>query len=686
MTQIIDNETANNDFTPKEFFIGILKHWLLIILLVVISIVGTVLFLMVKTTTYTSSARILLEVRKSELTNLSAVNAGTAQSVQLDAARDISNQVQYLLSLDLAKRVDKVINFNKLSEFKTAIEGGKTDSYTYFASKLKIGSLPASNVLKISYTANNPTLAAKMVNTITEVYKQQKSNEDSSLNNNASNWLAEKVRDLQAKQRVMDAKIVDYRIKNGIFLGQNNQRLLSERLSALNTSIAAATAQRVEVTARSSTITNLLNRNGNLNAASGVLNSSVIQQYRQQILTIQRRIVVLSETLLPSHPNLVALNAELNNVNAQVRTEAQNILLSLRNEAQISRRRENSLKSELDGLKNNEANSLKQEVELNVILREASANRTLLDSYLAKFREADVRNKTSLDTSQVHVISPAVAPLKPAGIKASMIVAVMGVVAFLIGILIAVTRTLKKFDKLAQPQNLVNLSKEINASIVSKDSEPNSSSNGVKNKDLDDTAYYSPKGSISFDDLAFMSAIPSNKASKRQYNKLKNDILAHLDTEYADSFLDLADNLMVQSGNGFQKHFMISGIKSDETYETLLNLGRILDMEGVKTLILDFDANSLLPTKTNDNKSKLGFLDIINGDCELEDCVIDDNKSNLKFMFAGSSTEKFNNIITSVEMEEFLDALDQVYDVILIHSNDVKQKHVMIRIYIRLRH
>ena len=679
MKQNTHLKNQSNDFTAREFFTGILKNWLLILSFITLAVVCTILFYMFSTPKYTSTARILLEDRKSALTKISAANTVVGASAPtVDAKRAISNQVQYLKSLDLAKGVDKIIHFVKIPEFIAEINSGKSDIYTYFAKNLKIQTPADSNVIEISYTAENAKLAADIVRTITNVYKKQKSNEDFNATNDASNWLALKVKELQDKQRAADAKIVDFRIQNGIFEGQNNQKLLSQQLTALNASIVTAASQRADTVARADLINRLLDRNGNLDSARDVLNSVVIQQYRQQVLTLQRRNAELSETLLPSHPRMLSLGAELRNVNDQIRHEARNIMLSLRNEVEISRQRENSLKSELNGLKNNEANSLVQSVELDALKTEATSNRALLNSYLAKYREADVRNKTDLDASTVHIISAAAVPLKPSGITRSAVIAVMGVVGLLAGIVVATFRTLSRHSGSKASGKSVGRAKKSAKPSRGKMSRAMPMKQKRKNtQNGAEIAKHLPKGNVAFDDLAFMAAIPLTTSSNRQNNLLKNDILAHLNTEYADSFIDLVDNLMTQSDNDFQKHFMISGIEGEEdSYEALMNLGRILDMKGARVLILDLDADSQIFSKSVVENTNFGFSDVINGKCYFEDCVIKDNKSGADILLAGANINLIDEVIVSTEMEEFLDDLDQIYDVILIHSSDVNQMHI----------
>ena len=727
MTQNSANSNSNNDFTFKQYLIGLLKHWFLILVLVALAVGATLLYFMYKVPNYTSTASILLEDKTPILTTETSINPNVQRAGTAVSQRNVVNEVQHLKSLDIAQKVNNIVRFDNIKEFNQATKNSKVDKFKYFASKLKVSGVPDSNVINITYTATDAKLAAKIVNVITSVYIRQKSQEENLANGSASNWLGEKVRELQNKQRLLDAKIVDFRIKNGIFNGQNNQKLLSQQLTSLNNSIVTASSQRAEANARAAQINRLLSQNGNLDTARDVLNSRLIQQYRGQALTIQRQIATLSETLLPSHPRLQSINAELNNVNQQIRTEANNVMLSLRGEAEIAQQRERSLKAELNNLKRQEAGSLLNEVGLNSLLRDGASNRVLLDSYSTRFREADVRNKSNLQAPKVHVLSQAVVSLKQSGISRNNTFIIAAIAAFILGLTIASMRILNSnnpnpkadpgirnnHDK---PQKLNKVQPNVSKAAVSKVSVSKAAvSNGSKPQDVDpnaavtkfktdqqETEKTSPKGKtkkpstlskmegesrlqdhenkksgIAFRDLSFMAAIPSVDASKRQEHILKANILTNLNTEYAVGFVDLADNLMAQTGTGFQKHFMISGLdSSEESYEAIMNLGRILDHKGARVLVLDLDDENHIFPKSMVDKSNFGFSEILDGRCYFEDCLIKDSRSGLQFLLAGSNNKNLDHIISSKEMHQFLNELDNIYDVILIHSNDLSQRYI----------
>ena len=76
----------------------------------------------------------------------------------------------------------------------------------------------------------------------------------------------------------------------------------------------------------------------------------------------------------------------------QIHGEAERIVRSLENDARMSGTRVESLTAALEQLKRQAASSNGQDVELRALEREAKAQRDLLESYLAKYREATARD------------------------------------------------------------------------------------------------------------------------------------------------------------------------------------------------------------------------------------------------------------------------------------------------------
>jgi succinoglycan biosynthesis transport protein ExoP len=100
----------------------------------------------------------------------------------------------------------------------------------------------------------------------------------------------------------------------------------------------------------------------------------------------------------------------------------------LHNEYDAAVKREKSLVESISKLSTVANKSVEASIKLHELERESESNRQLYEIFLSKFKEA--REETTLETSEAHVITPAVRPIKPSYPKLKPILAV----AFVLGL------------------------------------------------------------------------------------------------------------------------------------------------------------------------------------------------------------------------------------------------------------
>jgi Mrp family chromosome partitioning ATPase len=133
-----------------------------------------------------------------------------------------------------------------------------------------------------------------------------------------------------------------------------------------------------------------------------------------------------SATLLEFHPRIRELRAQVNDLENQIRGEAEKVVRSLESNARIANARLDTLNASLSQLKQQAANSSDQDVELRALEREAKAQRDLLESYLAKYREATARDSLEAAPAEARIISRAVASNTPSYPKKLPVILLVG--------------------------------------------------------------------------------------------------------------------------------------------------------------------------------------------------------------------------------------------------------------------
>ena len=196
-------------------------------------------------------------------------------------------------------------------------------------------------------------------------------------------------------------------------IGQNNSVLATQQLSELSTELSRVRANRGAAEANAESVRAVLKSGGSLDALPDVMSSPLIQRLRERQVQLKADIADLSTTLLDNHPRIKALRSQLVDLDQQIRKEAENVLKGLGTEARTAALREQQLVADLNTLKAASARAGEQEVELRALEREANAQRELLESYLARYREAASRSDGNYLPVDARIFSRAIAPSEP---------------------------------------------------------------------------------------------------------------------------------------------------------------------------------------------------------------------------------------------------------------------------------
>ncbi len=380
---------------------------------------------------YTSEARILVQNEETAFTRPTTEESAVSYRTTLDE-QAVQSQVQVLNSRDLILQVVKDLDLTQNTAFArdaggTLIhrllgaigigaslrESPEERAANTIAKNLEVYQLSNSSVIAIEYTSGDPKLAAEIANKLADVYIGWQRDEKIAQTKDATAWLDAQIKALRKATAESEAAVETFKASEGLYSGSNNITLNAQQLSELNSQLILAEAQESEAQARAQLIKKMLSTSGDIDATPEVLNSQLVINLIEQRVLVQRQLAELSATLLPSHPRIQQLRSELADVRAQIRTEAQKVVQSLENQAQIAAAREESLRASLNAAKSRTAGQSEAGVKLRALEREAKANRDLLESYLARYRDASARHDIGAVPAQAAIVSRAHASVLP---------------------------------------------------------------------------------------------------------------------------------------------------------------------------------------------------------------------------------------------------------------------------------
>jgi Mrp family chromosome partitioning ATPase len=150
----------------------------------------------------------------------------------------------------------------------------------------------------------------------------------------------------------------------------------------------------------------------------------------EQRMALRSQLAEQSTTLLDQHPRIKELKAQIGEADRAVRSEGERLARQLDNDAKVAGDRLETLTASLDTVKKLASQSNEQDVQLRALEREAKTQRDLLESYLAKYREAAARDNINAAPPEARIISRATPALKPVYPKKMPTILIAALAAF----------------------------------------------------------------------------------------------------------------------------------------------------------------------------------------------------------------------------------------------------------------
>jgi polysaccharide biosynthesis transport protein len=631
--------TENGDIDLRALGDAIKRNRRWIIVPTVAALVLSVITVNLITSRYKSEARILIDGRENVF--LRPNGERNEERTALDAEA-VTSQVQLVLSRDLAREIIKKNKLAERAEFDPVLSGlspvksllalfgiGR-DPFSMtpeervldaYYDRLTAYAVDKSRVIVVEFQSRDPELAARVANSIADGYLvlQQAARQDQA--RAASQWLSGEIENLRGKVADAEARVEDFRSKSSLFVGTNNTSLSNQQMGELNTQLNNARALKSDTESKARLIREML-QGGKPIEASEVLNSELMRRLSEQRVTLRAQLAEQSSTLLDNHPRIKELKAQLGDLDRQIRDEAAKISRSLDTDARIAGSRVESLSAGLDQLKKQAASSNGQDVQLRALDREAKAQRDLLESYLAKYREANTRENIDAAPGEGRIISRSIVSNTPAYPKKLPIVLIATLATLLLSTGLIVTGELLR---MTAPRAVASLA----ASIVP-----------AREPKVEKAAVVEP---ARIPDEASPSVVPAAPSEIEQ----------------------LAERLRA-AGQGTHKITVIGTAPGESITLTTLTLARLL-ARSARVVVVDLAGSSPAVAAASVDSNAPGLAELMQGTASFSEVITRDKFSRLHLVNAGRPGFD-RTLLQSPRLTLAIDAMLRVYEHVLLDA------------------
>lgn len=378
---------------------------------------------------YTGVAKVLLENQESYYTRPDKAGADQTQSLDPEA---VQSQAETIQSTELANKAVAKLDLTSSAEFNPATSSsplsmalslfglGRNDSARtvgertaeVFLSRLTVFPLPKSRVLQIEFVSQDPELAARGANATAQLFLESQEDAKKAAAKSASGWLSGKIDELRGKVAEADAKVENFRAQSGLLAGANNMTLPGQQLSDINTQLAAAKSAQSAASSKARLLRAMLH-DGRLAEIPDVAKDESLRRYAELRVALKAQIALESQTLLPGHPRMKELGAQLAGLDHEMRIAADKAVRGLENDARLAAAQVDGLNAALAKQSTTVATGNVDDVELRALELEAKATRDQLESYLQKYREAIARDAGNASPADARIIASATQPRTP---------------------------------------------------------------------------------------------------------------------------------------------------------------------------------------------------------------------------------------------------------------------------------
>ena len=407
---------------------------------------------------YVASATVVLEGRKNNVADQSAV----LTALPTDPA-SLQNQIQILTSRDLADRVVRHLKLDQDPEFAPSAgvfgwlfgEDQSADAtlrrhnltVDKFLGRLSVDVIGLSSTIAVYFSSRDAAKAARIANALVDAYVASQVDAKVEAAQSATGWLQQRIRQLAAQVADAEGAVERYKAAHNLSDAPDGTPLVDQQVLAINTQLVQARAELAQKEANYAGTRALL-ASGHATDASQVVASPLIIQLRQQEADLARQVGQLATRYGPRHPKMLEIESQRRDLEAKIDEEVHRITGALANDVAAQRTEVASLEASLERVQKQSSSSAAARVELKALQANAQSTRTMYESFVTRLRET--QDQTAIQMPDARIVSRASVPTSPAPPRRLYVLLASIPAGLLLGLLIALLA--ERFPLMRAPQ------------------------------------------------------------------------------------------------------------------------------------------------------------------------------------------------------------------------------------------
>lgn len=429
MTKQGTSEVMEENLNLFDVLKMLLRRWRLVAGFLLLGVIIPVLFVLLVTPRYTSETILKFNPSGFEING----QKGSVSADMLD--RLISGELAAIESPEVLLEVIKsgglmhdpeltepgilstllgAIGINLDDALGTA--GREQKILTGLRKRLVVTNPDRTNLISIKYESVDAAKAARIANQIARSFLARHLDGRLSETPLASKWLADRTGNLRNRWRESEDRAEKFRTDNQLsYVGDENLR--EKQVNRINEQLVLSGTKTEEARARVEQSRQLL-KSKNYEQLATVLKSDVLTRLRDRLAAASQREASLGITLLPNHPQLKQVRAELASLRRDIDNEGKRALENLEIEFRTARDRENLIRGNFEKTIQGMQDSGSALVKLRELERTAATDRAIYEAFLNRSNETQEQKTGELANFQlIKEALPQITPSFPSPLR-----------------------------------------------------------------------------------------------------------------------------------------------------------------------------------------------------------------------------------------------------------------------------
>jgi len=528
----------------------------------------------------------------------------------------------------------------ELEGVHNGVPAGRIDAYL---GGLRIAPVADTDLVTIAYVSTDKNLAAKLANAHAHGYIRLGIELRSQSNEEAENFLKERLSELKDSLEKSEIAVNDYRRAKGIIPGlmslDGKETVVLDRVSELSRDLTAAQVERIGLEAQ----VQLINSR-KYDSMPAVMSDASVQSVQTQLNSLDADYASMANKFKPDYPPMMQMEAKRRELQQRLSVEISQVISGIQGSYQAAADKEKKLQEEMDKERQQALGLNDAAVEYAILQREVDTNRELYENVLQRMKGIALAAESQ--TSNIVIVDPAETPGIPSSPKklstilrntALSLVAVIGLV-FGLEYLDTTLKTPEQVERYLRVPNIGAIPSFANLRLKAKGTALLPEDNGIKK--------------IGYGRELLGVANPYSLVG--------------------EAYRSFRTALMLSRAGAPPKTILFTSAHSAEGKTvSATNTAAMFAQTGARVLLIDADLRKPRCHRVLALENSSGLTEVLTGTSEVQDVIRTTIVDGLSFMSAGSLPPNPTELLGSDRMTQVLGVVARQHDVVIIDSPPV---------------